>query len=212
MSFDLPSNPIVITPRLRLRALKASDLAAYHKLRGNAQVMLYSLTHKPDINEEATWSKLSRAVIENRSSTVSEDESSNYGLGVEILPESDLAASGEYEPGVVYGDMIIIGFSKAEEAASSKYAFEAEFGYMFAPSLWGKGVATEAMSAFVRHWDELQATWGWKTPRPVMLKATVEEPNVASYKALRKCGFTERKRWTEENSGDKLIEMVFDPE
>lgn len=169
--------------------------------------MLYSMTHRPDANEEATWSKMSRAVIENRPSTVTED--SSYNLGVEILPDSSLCMSGEYEAGAVYGDVGIMYFTKVPEQESSEYAFEAEIGYMFAPSLWGKGVATEAIGAYIQHWKELQSTWEWKNSHPVMLKAIVEEPNVPSFKALRKCGFSERKRWTEDN-GDKLIEMVLD--
>ena len=56
-----------------------------------------------------------------------------------------------------------------------------ELGYLFKPSTWGKGVATEACQRLLQFAFE-------ETPLDEIL-AVIEEENVASERVLLKCGF-----------------------
>jgi ribosomal-protein-alanine N-acetyltransferase len=63
----------------------------------------------------------------------------------------------------------------------------AELGYIFHPSVWGRGYATEAVSLFVKLFWEL---------RPTVRKiiAQTDSENFGSMKVLLKCGFHEIDR------------------
>ena len=58
---------------------------------------------------------------------------------------------------------------------------EIELGYLFKPSTWGKGVATEACQRLLRFAFE-------ETPLDEIV-AVIEEENAASERVLLKCGF-----------------------
>ena len=62
---------------------------------------------------------------------------------------------------------------------------------------WGKGVATRALSAFLR----------LVTERP--LYAHVAKHNVGSIRVLEKCGFCLEREKSSEVSGDDVVELVF---
>jgi len=68
---------------------------------------------------------------------------------------------------------------------------EAELGYIFHPSAWGRGYATEALSAFLKVFWELR-------PTVTTIEAGTDYENYASMKVLTKCGFQEVKRLKEE--------------
>lgn len=59
-----------------------------------------------------------------------------------------------------------------------------ELGYIFHPSAWGQGYATEAVSAFVRHYFTLR-------PDAPYIEAKVDAKNHPSIRVLQKCGFDE---------------------
>lgn len=59
-----------------------------------------------------------------------------------------------------------------------------ELGYIFHPSAWGKGYATEAVDAFVRHYFILR-------PEAAYIEAKVDAKNGPSIRVLEKCGFNE---------------------
>lgn len=79
----------------------------------------------------------------------------------------------------------------------------ANLGYIFHPSSWGKGFATEAIMAFmVRFW----------TLKPTFqaIQADVDSRNLASIRVLQKCGFAQVE--TIKRGGRKLPLMDIDEE
>ena len=58
---------------------------------------------------------------------------------------------------------------------------EIELGYLFKPSTWGKGVATEACQRLLR--------FAFEDTKLDEIVAVIEEENVASERVLLKCGF-----------------------
>lgn len=70
-------------------------------------------------------------------------------------------------------------------------------GYWIGKELWGRGVATRALAAFLLH----------VTERP--LHAHVAEHNAGSTRVLEKCGFRLERRESFENDGNVFTELVF---
>jgi RimJ/RimL family protein N-acetyltransferase len=68
---------------------------------------------------------------------------------------------------------------------------KAEIGYIFHPSVWGRGYASEVLSAFLGLFWELR-------PGVDMVEAMTDYENYASQKVLTKSGFKEVKRLKEE--------------
>jgi RimJ/RimL family protein N-acetyltransferase len=62
-----------------------------------------------------------------------------------------------------------------------------EVGYMFHPSSWGKGYATEALAAYLRAYFE-------KFPREELVVAKTDVTNAGSRKVAEKVGFVEVRR------------------
>jgi RimJ/RimL family protein N-acetyltransferase len=65
-------------------------------------------------------------------------------------------------------------------------------GYMYHPSSWGKGYATEALSAFVKAFFE-------KRPQEECILAETDVNNAGSRNVLQKVGFVEIRRETFDN-------------
>jgi [ribosomal protein S5]-alanine N-acetyltransferase len=62
-----------------------------------------------------------------------------------------------------------------------------EFGYILHPDLWGRGLATEAVRAFLRH--------VWQTrPDIAVLTTDIDPRNAASVRIVEKSGFRETGR------------------
>ena len=57
----------------------------------------------------------------------------------------------------------------------------AEIGYGLSPEFWGKGYATEAVTAAVK--------WALKQPGVTAVEAETDEENIASQRVLAKAGF-----------------------
>ena len=76
-----------------------------------------------------------------------------------------------------------------------------EVGFLIDPAHWGKGLAKEAMTAFIDRRRGLGST---------ELKADVDPRNLASLKLLERCGFEETHResgtW---QVGDELCDSVY---
>jgi ribosomal-protein-alanine N-acetyltransferase len=77
-----------------------------------------------------------------------------------------------------------------------------EMGYILAPEVWGQGVASEALAAFLDHRRAMSA--------PRTLIADVDPRNLASLKLLKRHGFIETGRakgsW---KVGDELCDSVY---
>lgn len=67
---------------------------------------------------------------------------------------------------------------------------KAELGYIYHPSAWGQGYATEALAAFLKLFWELK-------PGVETMEALTDHENHASMKVLTKCGFHETRRLKE---------------
>ena len=81
------------------------------------------------------------------------------------------------------GSCIVFGFDASQASV--------EVGYVLHPDFWGQGYMLEAMQAFI---GALQERLNLR-----QLKASVEEPNVASSKLLKKLGFSHSNTSVEES-------------
>lgn len=76
-----------------------------------------------------------------------------------------------------------------------------EVGYLIDPAHWGRGLATEAMTAFIDRRRGLGST---------ELIADVDPRNAASLKLMERCGFVETHRATGTwQVGDELCDSVY---
>jgi ribosomal-protein-alanine N-acetyltransferase len=82
------------------------------------------------------------------------------------------------------GSCIVFGFDESDASI--------EIGYVLHPDHWGKGYMFEAMRVFV---DSLRQQLQAKR-----IKASVEQPNIASLALLRKLGFHHSHTTTEANN------------
>jgi RimJ/RimL family protein N-acetyltransferase len=70
-------------------------------------------------------------------------------------------------------------------------------GYWFGKEFWGKGIASDAVSQFLKH----------ETTRP--LYARVARHNIASFRVLEKCGFkVDGENTFKTSQGDEIREFV----
>ncbi|MBD3586706.1 GNAT family N-acetyltransferase [Salinimonas sp. HHU 13199] len=76
---------------------------------------------------------------------------------------------------------------------------ETEIGYWVAKAWWGQGVATQAISALLDAY----------LPSQTDVIATVAEQNIASQRALMKCGFTCSGQCHITRNGDALNALCF---
>lgn len=150
--------PHLETARLILRAHNARDLDAVAALWGDADVVRH-ISGTPSARPES-WSRLLRYA----------GLWPLVGYGYWALEER---ATGRY-----VGDVGLADF--ARELSPPLYEAP-EAGWVLTPAAWGKGYATEAMSA-VLAWADVTLD----APRVTCL---LDEVNGASLNVARKCGF-----------------------
>jgi len=142
----------LLTERLRLRPYRPDDAAAMFAVFGDAEVMRYSMSGA-DPTVEATQVRVQKLI----------DHQTSFGFSLWVVEDR--------ATGAILGDC---GLKQLEEGP------EIEVGYRFGKPHWGRGYASEAAAASVRH--------GFVTLGLPRIVGVVEPPNIASHRVLEKVG------------------------
>ncbi|KAH8886118.1 acyl-CoA N-acyltransferase [Thozetella sp. PMI_491] len=199
----LPARPLpssadrqpIVTERLILRPLSRDDIAAYHSIRSQPEVMHFTMQGRVDKDIAESQSRLDLFLPPN--------DVENYNFAI-CLKET--------------GEMIGIG---GNHNWVSSFGWP-EVGYMIRKEQWGKGLAPEFLRAFLVAWRELPRvevevkvdprTAG--TPPadgavvPEQLFAVTETENARSQAMLRKCGFEHFLTWKARHVRDENGELI----
>jgi len=160
----------IITPRLRLRRARMSDLPTIHAIFQQPETLTY-WSHGPhtDIDQSRKW-------------LTSMVNASNEGLSdefvIELLPRSTIIPNGPPAPVSQY-EGVVVGKLGAWRMP--------EIGFFIHSSYTRQGIFSEVMSAF------LDYVWG-AHPDLKALTADVDPRNMACLEALTKFGFVETRR------------------
>lgn len=192
-TIPLPPNserPAIITDRLLIRAPQPSDLEALHVLRTQEEVMKWTSAGCIDESIEKTQSKLDP-----------------------FLPPNDLVTANFAICLKDTGELIGIGGCHLYPGSHGW----PEVGYMLRTDAWGKGLATEFLSAWLQFWSELP-----RTEREVRVEkemvvgegavdehliAITEASNAGSQRVLSKCGFEKFREFVEVD-GTETVNLV----
>ncbi|KAI0555491.1 acetyltransferase domain-containing protein [Xylaria curta] len=183
----LSERPTIRTERLLIRPLTQDDLEAVWSLRKEPKFMAESTLGKPDANIEESRASLDRLI---------KPPAEHFIFGI------FLADTGE-----------LIGDGGIHTIRGSGMGWP-ELGYKLHPAHWGRGYATEAVSAVLKAWWELPREEVEITVHPGTLplnKETVEVPmvfrermaaeiaayNAGSQRVLEKLGFKDFGFWEE---------------
>ncbi|GLI72364.1 hypothetical protein PoHVEF18_000536 [Penicillium ochrochloron] len=152
------------TARLRLEPIDLAHLEGFHRIWSDPDTTQWSSRGVSKTIEE-TKGRITGIVPDKSRPGVD-----NYS--VFIRPSSSQEPLSPEEAHVIG----IVGVHKDDPVP--------ELGYIFHPSAWGKGYATEAVAAFVRHYFILR-------PDAAYIEAKVDSKNTPSIRVLQKCGFDE---------------------
>lgn len=184
------------TERLILRPYVATDVNDFHLLRIQQEVMKWTSQGKPDTDLKQT-----EKVLANR------------------LPGTD----GErcYEWAICWaetGEMIGTGGSHMRTGELGWPVI----GYMIRSEFWGKGIATELMSNFLKaYWalprEEVEIKVEKSTivegseneVQPERITAVTLDNNAPSQNVLGKLGFKLVKKWEEEEPSTGVMELLY---
>jgi [ribosomal protein S5]-alanine N-acetyltransferase len=160
----LPTPNPIETPRLRLRPVLDADIGSFmHVMSDDAVTRYLPYTSWTSLADGNAWLARMRGIEADGSATV-------YTIA-------------ERESNVAIGTIL---FLRGDDASQ-----RAEVGYTLAASHWGRGLMTEALSAWVRFAIE---TCGLHR-----LEAQIDPRNVASARVLQRLGFvyegTQRERY-----------------
>jgi RimJ/RimL family protein N-acetyltransferase len=153
-----PTAPTLITSRLTLRAHTRADFEALWTMWSAPEVVAHT-TRKP-ASEQDAWFRLMRY------------------LGHWPMLGYGYWAMCETETGLYLGD---VGFADFKRNIAPHFDGSPEAGWVLAPAAFGKGYATEAMTA-VLGWHE--AHWG-----PGRTVCMIDPDNAASINVARKLGY-----------------------
>jgi RimJ/RimL family protein N-acetyltransferase len=201
-TLPLPTNnerPAVTTDRLIIRALQHTDLEAFYALRTEQDVMKWTSAGRIDRDVEETQGKLNLFLSPNDTVT--------FNCAI-CLKDT--------------GEFIGIGGCHLFPAEHGW----PEVGYMLRKAFWGRGLASEFLSAWLRMWSDLpRAELESRVQREMVageagvdehLIAITEESNLPSQKVLLRAGFERFRVWTDGNEDDakgvvKLVAFRFFP-
>lgn len=143
----------VRTTRLRLRPMRLDDVADMHLLREHPEVMKYTPAG-PATDVSQTENWVNGCL----------SRSNCYNFAIELLPTDETQKTNRA--------IGVLGAARAPEV-----------GYMLHPDYWGKGLATEALGAFMPlFWRKYEGVHDYAT-------AEIDPEHFASQKVLVKCGF-----------------------
>ncbi|KAH7111562.1 GNAT domain-containing protein [Dactylonectria macrodidyma] len=199
----LPARPLppntqrqtIETERLVLRPLRQSDIAAFHSLRSQPEVMHFTMQGRVDKDVAETQARLEPFLPPN------DIENHNFAI---CLKET--------------GEMIGIG---GNHNFVSSFGWP-EVGYMIRKEQWGQGLAPEFLRAFLEAWQKLPRVEAEVKvdPRsvnglpqdggliPEQLIAVTELENVRSQKTLHKCGFDLFLTWKAQDTRGQNGELI----
>jgi RimJ/RimL family protein N-acetyltransferase len=161
------------TARLLLRPMTVNDLAEFHILRTQPEVMIHTARGTVDEDSAATQAWMDRYLHPNNSKT--------FIFAIEELSK----------PGKIIGSM------------GSHIAEPPTLGYMLRKEYWSCGYATEAVQGWLEEYWKLprremdlqdsmfessQLLWDGDTAREALF-AGIESGNTGSIKVIEKCGF-----------------------
>jgi RimJ/RimL family protein N-acetyltransferase len=170
--FPTPSKAFT-TARLLLRPMTVNDLAEFHILRTQPEVMIHTARGTVDEDSAATQAWMDRYLHPNNSKT--------FIFAIEELSK----------PGKIIGSM------------GSHIAEPPTLGYMLRKEYWSCGYATEAVQGWLEEYWKLprremdlqdsmfessQLLWDGDTAREALF-AGIESGNTGSIKVIEKCGF-----------------------
>ncbi|KAK3496985.1 acyl-CoA N-acyltransferase [Neurospora hispaniola] len=203
----ISERPLVKTERLLIRPLAASDLEALHELRTQPEVMFWTSAGKPDSSLDEAKAKLDYFL-----SPEGNNKSFNYAICFKEDPSKLIGIGGCHSWGSSLG--------------------WPELGYMFRKEVWGQGIATEFLKAWLPLWkalprevtevkcDERTLRGGngvYENSEEMVeerLMALTTDANGKSQNILKKCGFEHVLTWkareprpTEDGTGMVLVDM-----
>ncbi|KAJ5895626.1 hypothetical protein N7495_007317 [Penicillium taxi] len=193
-TIPIPPNsarPAITTSRLLLRALETTDLEALYTLRTQEEVMVWTSTGHIDKNIEDTKGKLEF-----------------------FLPPNDATTANCAICWKETGEFIGIGGCHLYVGSHGW----PELGYMLRKEVWGHGLATEFLSAWLRFWSGLPRSEQEITVHKSTVRSGVQEQitavtdsrNAPSQHVLLKSSFEKFREYTKAdgNESDGLIRLV----
>ncbi|KUI55269.1 putative GMP synthase [glutamine-hydrolyzing], partial [Cytospora mali] len=222
----LPPNPSrrpIPTARLLLRPFHPTDLASFHALQRQPEVMCWTSKGRPDADEAETARKLAQFLPPNDART--------FNWAIYLRESGGLIGVGGVHDFGGGGAAAADGDSGGDDD-NGGFGWP-EIGYLLRREYWGKGYGTEFLRAFLGVWEgellrrevverrvkvgsfeRVGGGGGGNDNGPVLgreqLVAIIDRRNAASRKILEKCGFESFADFEEEDSCDpeKVIELV----
>jgi RimJ/RimL family protein N-acetyltransferase len=199
----LPARPLpssadrrpIMTDRLILRPLYQDDIAAYHSLRSQPEVMHFTRQGRVDNDIAESQSRLDAFLPPN--------DAENYNFAI-CLKDT--------------GEMIGVG---GNTSWVSSFGWP-EVGYMIRKEQWGKGLAPEFLRAFLVAWQELprveaevkvDSRTADALPSngglvPEQLFAVTKTENTRSQAMLRRCGLEHFLTYKARHARDAKGELI----
>lgn len=159
----MTAEPILQTGRLLLRPHRVEDFADLARLWGDPAVTRW-IGGRP-ATEEESWLRLLRY------------------LGMWPALGFGYFAALDRQSGAFLGD---VGLADFHRTITPPLHGLAEAGWVFGPAAWGRGLATEAVTAVL--------DWYRATAAARQVCCILASENLGSYRVARKCGFVD---WTD---------------